>query len=66
MATEGNKRSMNMGASLLSFVPAYMTNGHHGKDGKCLGGKEPIGLVTRTEATVVSRLAGGDLLDRKR
>ena len=54
------------GASLLSFVPAYMTNGHHRKDGKCFEGKEPIDFVTRTEAMGVSRLSGGDLLERKR
>ena len=55
-----------MGASLLSFVPTYMTNGHHRKDGKCFEGKEPIDFVTRTEAMGVSRLSGGDLLERKR
>ena len=54
------------GASLLSFVPTYMTNGHHRKDGKCSEGKEPIDFVTRTEAKGVSRLSGGDLLEPKR
>ena len=56
----------NMGASLLSFVPTYMTKDHHRKDGKCFGGKEPIGFVTRTEATGVSRLPGGDFFEPKR
>ena len=49
-----------MGASLLSFVPTYMTNGHHRKDGKCFEGKEPIDFVTRTDAEGCSRLSGGD------
>ena len=56
----------HMGASLLSFVPTYMTNGHHRKDGKGLEGKEPIDFVTRTEATGVSRLSGGDFFEPKR
>ena len=56
----------NVGASLLSFVPAYMTNGHHQKDGKCFEGKEPIDFVTRTEATGVSRLSGGDFFEPQR
>ena len=55
-----------MGASLLSFVPTYMTKDHHWKDGKCFEGKEPIDFVTRTEATGVSRLSGGDLFEPKR
>ena len=55
-----------LGASLLSFVPTYMTNDHHQKDGKCLEGKEPIDFVTRMEAMGVFRLSGGDLHERKR
>ena len=54
-----------MGASLLSFVPTYMTTDHHQKDGKCFGGKEPIDFVTRTEALGVSRLSGGDFFEPK-
>ena len=49
-----------MGASLLSFVPTYLTNGHHQKDGKCFKGKEPIDFVARTDAEGCSRLSGGD------
>ena len=60
------KETHNMGASLLSFVPTYMTNGHHRKDGKCFEGKEPIDFVTRTEATGVSRLSGGDFFEPQR
>ena len=55
-----------MGASLLSFVPIYMTNGHHRKDGKCFEDKEPIDFVTRTEAMGVSHLSGGDFFELKR
>ena len=51
-----------MGASLLSFVPTYMTNGHHRKDGKCFEGKEPIDFVTRTDAKGGSSLSGGAFL----
>ena len=54
-----NLRISNVGASLLSFVPTYMTNGHHRKDGKCFEGKEPIDFVTRTDAEGCSRLSGG-------
>ena len=53
--------SSHVGASLLSSVPTYMTNGHHWKDGKCFGGKEPIDFVTRTDAEGCSRLSGGDI-----
>ena len=56
----------HIGASLLSFVPTYMTKDHHQKDGKCFGGKEPIDFVTRTEATGVSRLSGGDFFEPRR
>ena len=55
-----------MGASLLSFVPTYMTKDHHRKDGKCFEGKEPIDFVTRTDAKGGSRLSGGDFLEPKR
>ena len=54
------------GGQLLSFVPTYMTNGHHRKDGKCFEGKEPIDFVTRTEATGVSRLSGDDFFEPTR
>ena len=56
----------HMGASLLSFVPTYMTKDHHRKDGKCFEGKEPIDFVTRTEAMGVSRLSGGDFFEPER
>ena len=56
----------HMGASLLSFDPTSMTKDHHWKDGKCFEGKEPIDFVTRTEATGVSRLSGGDFFEPKR
>ena len=54
-----------MGASLLAFVPTLLTKDHHRKDGKCFEGKEPIDFVTRTEATGVSRLSGGDFFEPK-
>ena len=43
-----------------------ITNVHHWKDGKCLEGKGPIDFVTRTEATGVSRLSGGDFFEPTR
>ena len=55
-----------MGASLLSFVPTYMTKDHHLKDGKCFEGEEPVDFVTRTEATGVSRFSSGDFFEPKR
>ena len=51
-----------------AFCPLsrLMTKDHHWKDRKCFEGKEPIDFVTRTEATGVSRLSGGDLFELKR
>ena len=50
----------DLGASLLSFVPTYMTKDHHRKDGKCFEGREPTDFVTRKDAEGCSRLSGGD------
>ena len=55
-----------MGTSLLSFVPTYMAKDHHRKDGKCFEGKEPIDFVTKTEATGVSLLSGGEFFKAKK
>ena len=55
-----------LGASLLSFVPTYMTKDHHRKDGKGFEGKETIDFVTRREAKGVSRFSGSDFFEHKR
>ena len=53
-----------VGASLLTFVPTYMTKDHR-KDGKCFEGKEPIGFVTRMHSEGGSRLSGCDFLTNR-
>ena len=45
----------------MSFCLTLVKFNHHRKDGKWFGDKEPIDSATKTEATDVSHLSGGDL-----
>ena len=54
--------SVEMAASLLSFCPRLVVNGHHRTDGICFIDKGSMDSVTKTQANEPSRLFGGGFL----